>query len=267
MPTDLIPLTVIDGEPRVDSRLIAEQLGVEHESFRKLVYQYQPDFEEFGQLRFEIGVVNGHQGGGNPQKYVLLTEDQSYLGLTYTKNTEQSRALKKRLVRSFGDHRRRLANPTSLFFPVIRQSERPRPALLSSETINVLQRLKGDLDITGIIGLPSKPGNPDPLDSRALFTAVIDDLLHWRYPYAFAYGFSITGKSYFMIRISDVLHHLSNAPHFKDFFGMMDGKASRRIEQELHWGGWVKKIKPAPVVDGVRLNYRLELAPFRHPED
>jgi hypothetical protein len=99
-------LVVIDQEPRIDSRLIAQQLGVEHESFRKLVYQYQADFEEFGILRFEIGEIKGR---GQPEKYALLNEDQSYLGLTYTQNTEQARTLKKKLVRTFGDYRRKLA--------------------------------------------------------------------------------------------------------------------------------------------------------------
>lgn len=106
--TNDLTLTVIDGEPRIDSRLIAAQLGVEHESFRKLVYQYQPDFEEFGILRFKIGEIKGR---GQPEKYALLNEDQSYLGLTYCQNTEQARDLKKRLVRTFGDYRHKLASP------------------------------------------------------------------------------------------------------------------------------------------------------------
>lgn len=114
--SSLISLVVVDQEPRVDSRLIAEQLGVEHESFRKLVYQYQPDFEEFGILRFEIGEIKGR---GQPQKYVLLNEDQSYLGLTYTQNTPQARDLKKRLVHSFAEHRRMLAAPTASSNPVL----------------------------------------------------------------------------------------------------------------------------------------------------
>ena len=61
---DIIPLVEIDHEPRVDSRLIAEQLGIQHQNFRELIQDHQADFEEFGQLRFETGVTNGHQGGG-----------------------------------------------------------------------------------------------------------------------------------------------------------------------------------------------------------
>ena len=100
-----IPLAVIDGQPRVDSRLIAEQLGVEHESTRKIIEQYLSDFEEFGVSRFEIGKPPKGSSGGRPEKFYLLNEDQSYLLLTYSQNTEQARDLKKRMVRSFSNHR------------------------------------------------------------------------------------------------------------------------------------------------------------------
>jgi len=104
--SNLISLVVVDQEPRVDSRLIASQLGVEHESTRKIIEQYQSDFEEFGVFRFEIGKPPTGSVGGRPEKFYLLNEDQSYLLLTYSQNTEQARELKKRLVRAFGEQRR-----------------------------------------------------------------------------------------------------------------------------------------------------------------
>ena len=76
---DIIPLVEIDHEPRVDSRLIAEQLGIQHQNFRELIQSYQADFEEFGILLFETGEIRGR---GQPEKFALLNEDQSYLGLT-----------------------------------------------------------------------------------------------------------------------------------------------------------------------------------------
>lgn len=82
MTTDLT-LAVIDGEPRIDSRLVATELGVEHETTQRLVDKYSTQFQELGQLRFENGVVNGHQGGGNPQKYILpRPEGRGFLNLT-----------------------------------------------------------------------------------------------------------------------------------------------------------------------------------------
>ena len=119
---DLISLVVVDQEPRVDSRLIAKQLGVKNINTRELIEQYLPDFEEFGLTRFETEVGKRRQGGGNPEKYYLLNEDQSYLLLTYAQNTEQARNLKKRLVRAFGEQRRATALPAVPTLPVLEAS-------------------------------------------------------------------------------------------------------------------------------------------------
>jgi len=113
--SSLISLVVVDQEPRVDSRLLAEQLGVEHKATRQLILQYQADLEEFGKVPFEMeasGKTN------QQQKFALLNEDQSYLLLTYSQNTEQARELKKRLVRAFGEQRRAIALP-SVAIPTI----------------------------------------------------------------------------------------------------------------------------------------------------
>ncbi len=106
---DLISLVVIDQEPRVDSRLIASQIGVEHKNTRSLIEQYQTAIENFGQLPFETEVGKRRQGGGNPEKFYLLNEDQAYLLLTLTRNTDQAVELKIRLVRAFGEQRRAIA--------------------------------------------------------------------------------------------------------------------------------------------------------------
>lgn len=105
---DLISLVVVDQEPRVDSRLIASQLGVDHKNTRELIERYQIALGNFGKVPFETeasGKTN------QSQKFYLLNEDQSYLLLTLTRNTDQAVELKIRLVRVFGEHRRRLANP------------------------------------------------------------------------------------------------------------------------------------------------------------
>jgi phage antirepressor YoqD-like protein len=106
-----LPLAVIDGEPRIDSRLIANQLGVEHKNTRELIQQYQVDFEEFGVCPFETAKPTQGSLGGRPEKFALLNEDQAYLLLTYCQNTEQARTLKKRLVMSFAEHRKALGQP------------------------------------------------------------------------------------------------------------------------------------------------------------
>ncbi len=81
--SSLISLVVVDQEPRVDSRLIASQLGVEHKNTRSLIEQYKTALENFGKVPFETeasGKTN------QPQKFYLLNEDQSYLLLTLTRH-------------------------------------------------------------------------------------------------------------------------------------------------------------------------------------
>ena len=128
-------LTPIGGEPRVDSRVIADQLGVKRKNTRQLVEQYQSDFEQLGQLPFETEVGKRAQGGGNPEKYALLNEDQAYLLLTYSQNTPQARALKIRLVRAFGDYRRGAVPPAIKHplpdIPLVRIDGEPRIADLT----------------------------------------------------------------------------------------------------------------------------------------
>jgi phage regulator Rha-like protein len=105
-------LVIIENEiPLADSRQVAEKLGIEHRSFFSLITEYQEEVElDFGKVRFQIapsGKTN------QSQRYALLTEDQSYVYLAYSKNTEQARACKRLLVKAFSEARQRLA-PLSL---------------------------------------------------------------------------------------------------------------------------------------------------------
>lgn len=103
---EVIKLENIEGEPRVDSRLISARLGVEHESSLRLLKNYTDDFKEFGVFRFEIDKPLKGTSGGRPQKFALLNEDQSYLLLAYSDNTPQARETKKALVRAFSNARK-----------------------------------------------------------------------------------------------------------------------------------------------------------------
>jgi phage regulator Rha-like protein len=96
-----VALTTTAGEPRVDSRLVADQLGLQHESVIKLIASYPKDFEEFGKVRFQIGASEA----GQKTKSALLNEDQCYLLLAFSRNTAKVRELKVRLVRAFREAR------------------------------------------------------------------------------------------------------------------------------------------------------------------
>lgn len=98
-----IELATVKTEPRVDSRLLALQLGTQHQSTYELLKQYKSDFEAFGIVRFQTGEIDGR---GRPEKFALLNEDQAYLLLSYSRNTIKVRALKVRLIKAFGEARR-----------------------------------------------------------------------------------------------------------------------------------------------------------------
>ncbi|MDT4292185.1 Rha family transcriptional regulator [Methylomonas sp. MO1] len=108
------PIALIEkkNEALVDSRLMAEQLGITHEAVLKTIDTYIDVFHELQPLRFEIAVAKRKHGGGTPIRHVLLSEDQSFLLLTFSRNTKRVVALKLSLIQAFGRFRREQQNAT-----------------------------------------------------------------------------------------------------------------------------------------------------------
>ena len=94
-----------DTVPRADTRILAQHLGLQHHSVFKLVNDYRADFEALGVVRFQIDKPPA-KTGGRPTRFALLSEDQAYLLLTYSRNNDRVRSLKVRLVKAFGELRR-----------------------------------------------------------------------------------------------------------------------------------------------------------------
>lgn len=88
-----------DGELVVDSRLIAQELNIEHDSFMSTIQTYQTLTEqEFGIFRFQIGKTKGR---GRPERYVYLSEDQATFLMTLSRNTPEVVQCKLKLVKAF----------------------------------------------------------------------------------------------------------------------------------------------------------------------
>jgi len=105
----------IDGILLVDSRLIADRLEIEHESFIKTLDTYQPQIEQaFGILRFEIGK---NKGRGRPSRYALLSEDQATFVMTLSRNTPEVVQCKLDLVQAFSRAKQSLQAQGSLQTP------------------------------------------------------------------------------------------------------------------------------------------------------
>lgn len=112
---DKLELVISRDEARIDSRVLARHFGKDHHDVFELVKQYRTDFEQMGIVRFQTEKIT--PGRGRPVRFALLTEDQAYLLLTYTRNTVQTRALKIKLVKAFSEARRAASLHGSEYLP------------------------------------------------------------------------------------------------------------------------------------------------------
>lgn len=154
----------------VDSRLIAEVLGIGHGDWiRNVVKKYQSEIEgDFGVIRFENGKLGEE---GRPTVYALLTEDQATCLMTYSKNTDQVRAAKRNLVKSFSKAKDLLQGarvepePLKLAPPIERVASLMASLKffdIDTENPRFKQELQDlTLDVLGISKRPALPGESD----------------------------------------------------------------------------------------------------------
>ena len=101
----LLSLSTNTTEPRIDSRLLAEGFGNKRRTVIALLDKYRDRFERFGKVLFKKAPLPGSRTGQS-ERYALLNEDQSYLLLTLSRNSETVLDLKTKLVKSFAEARR-----------------------------------------------------------------------------------------------------------------------------------------------------------------
>ena len=115
-----VPLITTKDEARVDSRLLAKHLGNQHHSMFENVKNYVADFEALGKVRFETEASPGSKTGQSV-KFVLLNEDQSFLLLTYSRNTARVRHLKLKLIQAFRAARQAIDLRQAEYLPAYHQ--------------------------------------------------------------------------------------------------------------------------------------------------
>lgn len=103
---DGLALTTTTTEARIDSRLLARQLGNKSKAVVALLDRYLNVFKQHGQLTFKKEVGERKQGGGNAERYALLNENQAYLLLNLSRNSDTVVALKSKLITAFSNARR-----------------------------------------------------------------------------------------------------------------------------------------------------------------
>lgn len=96
-----IQIITVNESLVVDSRLIANELGIEHATLLKTIKKYIDRLERKNPVRFEVDVVKRPQGGTYEVSYCYLDEYQATLLMTFSRNTEQVLDCKEKLVDGF----------------------------------------------------------------------------------------------------------------------------------------------------------------------
>ncbi|MFV0481860.1 MAG: Rha family transcriptional regulator [Campylobacteraceae bacterium] len=94
-------VTFHNNMPVVSHKVIAGNTGNKEKSILDYLTRFKGDFEDFGQVRFEIATVKNSVGAINQTKTYLLNEQQATLLLTYLQNTPIVRKFKIALVKEF----------------------------------------------------------------------------------------------------------------------------------------------------------------------
>lgn len=103
--------TQVNGVMVVDSRLIAEDIGIAHNALIQNIRNHQTRIEQdFGSLQFQIE-TRAKANGATQERYCYLTEDQSYFILTLSRNTERVINAKAALVKAFSRLRQEQVKP------------------------------------------------------------------------------------------------------------------------------------------------------------
>ncbi|KZL49346.1 hypothetical protein A2T98_13080 [Nodularia spumigena CENA596] len=135
----------------IDSRLIAEELGILHKNFKELIKTYKADFEEFGQVALETEAGDIRYA----ETFYYLNENQSYLSLTYSNNTPKVRRAKIHLVKAFDQAKSALKLPENyiqaLEFLLVAEKEKAALALVAADAQAKLVHLTPKAEMFDVI--------------------------------------------------------------------------------------------------------------------
>lgn len=171
-----IALTTHKGEARVDSRLIAEQLGNQHKAAMALLDRYAAKFQRFGVLPFQMEKPATGSAGGRPERYALLNEDQCYYLLSLSRNTEAVVDLKADLIAAFREARDRASVTDAQYLPLYRAMHAEVAALAQrakecgSSTPEHLFHINANKALNAAMGIASGERGTLSLDQQLMLT-------------------------------------------------------------------------------------------------
>lgn len=93
-----LEIVISNGEYRVDSRLVAQGIGIQHDNLMQTISKYQRRLEKYGILLFETGKIKGR---GRPEQYVLLNKEQFGYLLMFVRVTDVVRDYREQVYEKF----------------------------------------------------------------------------------------------------------------------------------------------------------------------
>ncbi len=101
-------ITQHNGTLVVDSRLIAQELGIEHKHLLETIRTYQGEISDLGVLPFQTAKPLEGSQGGRPQTFIYLNELQAAFVATLSRNTPKVVQFKLWLVKAFAEAKQQL---------------------------------------------------------------------------------------------------------------------------------------------------------------
>lgn len=90
MSTEIVTIIDRNGVLVVDSRLVAEKLGIQHKNFIETIEKNRITVEEyFGAISFEAREFKTRQGNTSSERIFWLSEDQATFLMTLSRNTPE----------------------------------------------------------------------------------------------------------------------------------------------------------------------------------
>lgn len=158
----------LGDKPRVDSRLLAEHMNVQHKNSMELLQTHKAAFLELGHLRFQTEVGYRAQGGGKAERFALLNEDQAYFLLSLSRNTPRVVALKVKLVKAFSAARKAAQQRQTEYLPSYHQAHDALQGLAPDPQRQHYLHMNVNRLLNKVAGIESGKRGCAPLGSQAM---------------------------------------------------------------------------------------------------
>ena len=164
---DLLELVLVKDEPRIDSRLLAQQLRRPHQGLFELVKQYEDKLKRLGKVTFQTGASEGSKTG-QKERFALLNENQAYFVLTLSRNTATVVDSKLKLILSFDAARRAAAMRQTEYLPTYHALHDQIRALAAGSPNERFIHMNVNRLVNKAVGLKAGQRPSAPLPQQAL---------------------------------------------------------------------------------------------------